>query len=87
MKGLAVRDDAGRLRRAAWLSNPEIGFGFEKLLAISWIYKVRNLTDEQKEMVKGLSAPSQIDVQEKLEFVFQKTIAPLQKDGPLFLGV
>lgn len=53
--GLAVRGENGRLQRVA------------SLMSSSWVqsirvlFKVKQLTDEQKEAIASLSKPSQID--------------------------
>ena len=103
VRGLAVRDEKGRLRRARgsisscalpYLSGKQIECGsgkIDNLNAIQMfvqnilepkpalvdvvpsetVYQVRRLSEEQKSVIKKMSAPSQLDVQEPLHALVQ----------------
>lgn len=63
--GLAVKDSKGRLRRvksSANLSVEHLGLRCHDTYIFFGSAQVRRLSEEQKEMVRKLSSPSQIDV-------------------------
>ena len=59
--GLTTRDENGKLRRVTWIatSSPQSCFCETCDLA-----EVKHLTDEQKDAIKSLASPSQLNVQD-----------------------
>ena len=57
--GLTTRDENGKLRRVTWIATSSPWF-----CETCDLSEVKHLTDEQKEAIKNLSSPSQLDVQD-----------------------
>lgn len=75
--GLAQRDESGRLRRAVSLGRANC-FQCKVCCAdsvyVQWTNKVKHLSEEQKEAIKGCTSASDIDVQDMARGKYQPTL-------------